>query len=122
KRVGLLRKVYTARADYLYVLPAIVVMLIVIAYPVYYTIELSFYKTPASLQLKDKVFIGLDNYAYLLQLPAFWKVTVQTLVWTVSSTFFAFLLGLGCALALHREFVGRGILRALLLIPWVVSA
>ncbi|RYE09858.1 MAG: sugar ABC transporter permease [Hyphomicrobiales bacterium] len=122
KRVGLMRKVYRSRADYLYVLPAIVVMLIVIAYPVYYTIELSFFKTPASLQLKDKVFIGLDNYAYLLQLPAFWKVTVQTLIWTVSSTLFAFVLGLGCALALHREFVGRGILRALLLIPWVVSA
>lgn len=122
KRVGILRKVYNARADYLYVLPAIVVMLIVIAYPVYYTIELSFFKTPASLQLKDKIFIGLDNYAYLVQLPAFWKVTVQTLIWTVSSTFFAFILGLGAALALHREFVGRGILRALLLIPWVVSA
>ena len=44
KRVGILRKVYNARADYLYVLPAIVVMLIVIAYPVYYTIELSFFK------------------------------------------------------------------------------
>jgi multiple sugar transport system permease protein len=122
KRVGFFRKVYNARADYLYVLPALVVMLIVIAYPVYYTVELSFFKTPASLQLKDKIFIGLDNYAYLLQLPAFWRVTLQTLIWTVSSTFFAFILGLGAALALHREFVGRGILRALLLIPWVVSA
>ncbi len=46
----------------------------------------------------------------------------QTLVWTVLSTFFAFVLGLGAALALHREFVGRGVLRGLLLIPWVVSA
>jgi multiple sugar transport system permease protein len=43
-------------------------------------------------------------------------------IWTGLSTFFAFLLGLGAALALHREFVGRGVLRALLLIPWVVSA
>ena len=46
----------------LYVLPAIVVMLIVIAYPVYYTIDLSFFRTPPSLQLKDKIFVGLDNY------------------------------------------------------------
>ena len=39
------------RTDYLYVLPAIIVMLIVIAYPIYYTIELSFFNTPASLSL-----------------------------------------------------------------------
>jgi multiple sugar transport system permease protein len=61
--------VWEKRADYLYVLPAIVVMLIVIAYPIYYTIELSFFKTPASLQLKDKIFNGLDNYAAILQQP-----------------------------------------------------
>ena len=43
---------------------------------------------------------------------SFWKVTWQTVIWTVLSTLFAFLLGLGAALALHREFVGRGVLRA----------
>ena len=34
---GVLQQAWTHRADYLYVLPAIVVMLIVIAYPIYYT-------------------------------------------------------------------------------------
>ncbi|MEQ1768814.1 MAG: sugar ABC transporter permease [Devosia sp.] len=122
KRAGFFQRVWNHRSDYLYVLPAIVVMLVVIGYPIYYTIELSFFKTPASLQLKDKIWVGLDNYTYLLGNGSFWKVTWQTIVWTVSSTFFAFLLGLGAALALHREFVGRGLLRALLLIPWVISA
>jgi multiple sugar transport system permease protein len=122
RRANLFRRIYNHRFDYLYVLPALVVMLIVIAYPVYYTIELSFFKTPASLQLKDKIWVGLDNYTTILTSELFWKVTWQTMVWTVFSTLFAFVLGLGAALALHREFVGRGVLRALLLIPWVVSA
>jgi multiple sugar transport system permease protein len=122
KSRGFFARVIEHRADYLYVLPALIVMLIVIAYPVYYTIELSLFKTPQNLQLRDKIWVGLDNYSYILTLPAFWKVTGQTLVWTLFSTLFAFLLGLGAALALHREFIGRGILRALLLIPWVVSA
>ncbi len=52
----------------------------------------------------------------------FWKVTWNTIVWTVASTFFSFVLGFAAALALHREFLGRGVLRAILLIPWVVSA
>jgi len=40
RRSSLVSRMWKQRADYLYVLPAIVVMLIVIAYPIYYTIEL----------------------------------------------------------------------------------
>jgi multiple sugar transport system permease protein len=121
-RLGILQQAWDRRADYAYVLPALVVMLIVIAYPIYYTIELSFFHTPPSLQLRDKIFNGLDNYATILTSGVFWKVTWNTIVWTVASTGIAFLLGFGCALSLHREFIGRGLLRAILLIPWVVSA
>ena len=122
KRPSLGRQMWSHRTDYYYVAPAILVMLIVIGYPIYYTIELSFFNTPASLALSDKTFNGLDNYVTILTSPVFWKVTWQTVIWTALSTISAFLLGLAAALALHREFVGRGFLRALLLIPWVVSA
>jgi multiple sugar transport system permease protein len=121
-RTGLLRRIWLHRADYAYVLPAIVVMLVVIAYPVYYTIELSFYLTPPGLQLHDKIFIGFQNYTDILTSPVFWGVTWNTFVWTIASTFFSYILGFAVALSLHREFVGRGLLRAILLIPWVVSA
>lgn len=119
---NLLQKMWMQRADYLYVLPALIVMLIVIAYPIYYTAELSFFNTPSSLQLREKTFNGLDNYAAIISSAVFWKVTWNTLIWTLVSTVVAFLMGLGLALSLHREFIGRGVLRAVLLIPWVVSA
>ncbi len=118
----LAQRVVIHRADYAYVLPALIVMMIVIAYPIWFTIDMSFYKTPASLNLRDRSFVGLQNYSTILKAPAFWAVTWNTVIWTVASTFFAFLIGLGAALALHREFRGRGVLRALLLIPYVVSA
>ncbi len=121
-RGNILQRIVEHRADYLYVLPAILVMLVVIAYPIYYTIELSFFKTPPNLQMKDKIFVGFDNYAAILSSSSFRKVTVNTLIWTVASTGFSFLLGLAAALALHREFAGRGLLRAILLVPYVVSA
>ena len=79
-RSDLLRQIWSSRADYLYVLPAIVVMLIVIAYPVYYTIDLSFYKTPLGLQLRDKTFVGLDNYVSILSSDVFWRVTLNTVI------------------------------------------
>jgi multiple sugar transport system permease protein len=121
-RPSVLRQMWTSRADYLYVLPAIVVMLIVIAYPVYYTIDLSFFKTPPGLQLKDKIFVGVENYTAILSSEVFWKVTLNTIIWTVASTLIAFVLGYAAALALHRDFAGRAVLRAILIIPWVISA
>ena len=122
RRSGLFRQAWTSRADYLYVLPAICVMLVVIAYPIYYTIDLSFFDTPPGLQLRDKTFVGFDNYTLILKSDVFWRVTVNTLIWTIASTVFSFALGLGSALALHRDFVGRGVMRAILIIPWVISA
>lgn len=121
-RPSILRQMWNSRADYLYVLPAIVVMLIVIAYPIYYTIDLSFFKTPPGLQLRDKIFVGADNYTAILSSEVFWRVTLNTVIWTIASTAIAFVLGYGAALALHRDFAGRAVLRAILIIPWVISA
>jgi multiple sugar transport system permease protein len=122
RRGHILQQIVEHRADYLYILPAMLVMLIVIAYPIYYTIELSFFKTPPNLQMKDKIFVGFANYATILSSASFRETTLNTLIWTLFSTGFAFVLGLAAALALHREFAGRGLLRAILLIPYVVSA
>ena len=121
-RSEVFRQMWLNRADYLYVMPAILVMLIVIAYPIYYTIDLSFFKTPPGLQLRDKVFIGFDNYTAILTSDVFWRVTLNTVIWTLASTVISFALGFGSALALHRDFFGRGVLRAILIIPWVISA
>jgi multiple sugar transport system permease protein len=121
-RSGLLHRMIRHRYDYLYVLPAIGVMLIVIAYPVYYTVYLSFFNTPPSLSFDQKIFVGLNNYTAILQADSFHEATYNTLVWTIFSTFFAFLIGFGAALALNRQFAGRGPLRGVLLVPYVISA
>lgn len=120
--MGVLRRIYRHRADYLYVAPALGVMLLVIGYPVYFTVYLSFFNTPPDLALDDKIFVGLDNYQRVLGAESVQEATSNTVVWTVFSTFFAFVLGFGAALALNRAFIGRGLLRGLLLIPYVISA
>ncbi|WP_084639881.1 carbohydrate ABC transporter permease [Kaistia adipata] len=122
RRPGLLRRIVQNRNDYAYIAPALIVMALVIAYPIYYTVELSFFKTPANLAMDQKIFVGLDNYWTILTSKSFRDVTYNTLIWTIFSTFFAYVLGLGAALALNREFVGRGVLRAVLLVPYVISA
>ena len=118
---GLYRRIRRRWADYLYVAPALLVMLLVIGYPIYDTIYLSLFNTPPSLAMEDKVFVGFDNYARILTSEAFRSVTWNTLVWTFFSTLFAFLLGLGAALSLNRAFIGRGLMRGILLVPYVIS-
>src|SRR5687768_16435087 len=119
-RETLARRISKHWSDYLYVLPSLLVMLLVIGYPLVYTVWQSFHATPP--RTGDWVFNGVENYQTILSDPRFWRVTWQTVYWTIGSTFFAFVLGFGAALASHSPFRGRGTIRAALLIPWVVSA
>jgi multiple sugar transport system permease protein len=109
-------------ADYAYILPALAVMVLVIGYPICDTIYLSFFATPLQLAMSHKTFVGFDNYTRILGSDAFLSVTWNTFLWTFFSTIISFVLGFCAALALNREFVGRGPLRGILLVPYVVSA
>lgn len=119
---GLLARIYRHRHDYAYIAPALGVMMLVIAYPIYDTIHLSFFNTPPNLAFEDKIFIGTGNYTRILAMDSFHEATWNTLVWTLFSTFIAFALGFSAALALNHAFLGRGLLRGMLLIPYVISA
>lgn len=121
-RPGLFRRIAHHWADYLYVLPALGVMVLVIGYPIYDTIYISFLRTPPGQALANMRFAGVENYSSVIFSEDFWEVTQHTVIWTVFSTLFAFALGFAAALALDRAFVGRGVLRGILLIPYVISA
>ena len=122
RRPGLLRRIYDHRWDYAYIAPALGVMMLVIAYPVYFTVYLSFFNTPPNLSLDDKIFTGLENYTRIMAAESFHEATWNTLVWTVYSTGLAYVMGFAAAIALNHEFRGRGLLRGTLLVPYVISA
>ena len=58
----------------------------------------------------------------ILGSDVFWRVSANTMIWTLASTLAVFALGLCAALALHGDFAGRGVLRAILIVAWVISA
>ena len=122
RREGILFRIRRHWADYLYVAPALVVMLAVIGYPIYYTVYLGFFSTPPSLAMEDKIWVGLDNYTRILKSDSFRDVTKNTMVWTFFSTLFSFIMGFAAALVVQREFIGRGLVRGILLVPYVISA
>ncbi|MFN9631206.1 MAG: carbohydrate ABC transporter permease [Cyanobacteriota bacterium] len=63
---------------------------------------------------------GGANWARLVQDPRFWQDALQTLRFAGVSVALELALGLGMALILHRPSRGRGLLRALVLIPWAL--
>ena len=107
------------RAAWLCVLPMLVVLVAVAAWPLGRTIWFAF--TDANLtDLEAAKFVGFSNFAYLVTDPDWWNAVWNTLVFSFFSLFFETLLGLGIALTLNAHFAGRGVLRAAVLIPWAI--
>jgi multiple sugar transport system permease protein len=119
KSPNVFKQIIQHRADYLYIAPAIGVMVLVILYPFLYTIYLSFFETPASRP--EITFNGLENYRELFEADLFWLVTRNTVYWTIGSTILSFLLGLGAALLVNHKLPLMGIFRGILVLPYVIG-
>jgi trehalose/maltose transport system permease protein len=107
------------RSAWLFLAPMLLVLALVAGWPLLRTIWFGF--TDANLSdLGAAEFVGLLNYYYLLQDPAWWNAVWNTFVFAAVSVTLETVLGLGIALALDAHFRGRGLLRAAVLIPWAI--
>ena len=104
--------------------PAIAIFAIVILVPIIIGIYLSF-RWDFDLNHPFGGRFTLLNYYYItgfdnIYSRDFWQYTYQTLFFSVISLILEFVLGLIFALILNKNFKGRGIARATLLIPWAI--
>ncbi len=98
--------------------PAVLIILGLGIFPVGYSIWLSFNKVnPLSFDLD---FIGLENYAQILSNAKFWQSIGITLYFCAVSIALQIVLGIMVSMLLNQKFVGRGLVRALILLPWAV--
>jgi multiple sugar transport system permease protein len=65
-------------------------------------------------------FVGLSVYQQIIGDGAFGRVVVNSLLWTIGVVLLQNLLGFASALLLNRELPGRGLMRSLILLPWVL--
>jgi multiple sugar transport system permease protein len=110
-----------ARAGLLLISPTVIVVLAVVILPILWTVALSFQQLRL-LQLRNASLFAsysLDNFKEVLSSDDFWSSLITTLVYSVAGTTLAIGLGLVACLALRRTFRGRGIVRALMLLPYV---
>jgi trehalose/maltose transport system permease protein len=107
------------RAALLFILPLIAVLAGVAGWPLARTLYFAF--TDATLATMEAPgFAGIDNFAYLLGDPVWWRAVHNTLVFAAASVGIETVLGLLIALLLDSELRARGLLRAAVLVPWAV--
>ncbi|HEY9602299.1 MAG TPA: sugar ABC transporter permease [Allocoleopsis sp.] len=107
------------RTGWLLVLPAIILLLLVFAYPIGRAFWLSFFNQNLGTQLRSE-FAGFDNYVRMVGDGRFWRSMWNTTIFTTASVLLELVLGMGIALVLNQSFRGRGIVRTITLIPWAL--
>ena len=106
-----------AGVGYLFVLPLVVLVLLLIAYPLGRAVYLSLTEKYVGYPPR---FVGLKNYVELTGDPVFRKVVWNSAVFTVASVTVKLMIGLLMALSLHQALFARRLVRGILLLPWVV--
>ena len=96
-----------------FALPALIVLFMLIAYPVFYTGLLSATNDQGQ-------FTGLQNFSDVLRPRVTTQALWNTLWWVVGSIVFQVLLGVAAAILLNQNFVGRAVARSIALIPWLI--
>ena len=94
----------------------------VIVYPVVATLGLSLFSENLLQPQKGTQFIGMDNFARLLRDDMFWTGLKNTVALTIAAVIGEVVFGLIIALTLNSPFRGRGLLRTLNILPWVVPS
>jgi multiple sugar transport system permease protein len=109
-----------ALTSYTFILPIAVFGLLLLVYPVLYSLALSFRDaTVETFVSGDMPFIGLSNYQQVLTSSTFWQALGNTIIFTLCSILFQFTIGFLLALFFQNRFPLKNVLIALLLIPWI---
>ena len=88
-----------------------------VGYPFCYGILLSLQDRPVA---HPGTFVGLRNFAANFHDPIFWRVALNTFVYTAVATLLKMVGGLALALAMNQQFPLKNLLRALMLLPFIV--
>ncbi len=99
------------------VVPALIVLLGLVAYPFFFAISISFTDRVVG---RAGTWIGLANFRYLANNPSFIKTIQNTITLVVVSDILKLLIGLSLAVLLNQSVPGRGLMRAIIMLPWAM--
>ncbi|QTH42645.1 sugar ABC transporter permease [Cohnella sp. LGH] len=105
---------------WLYILPALVFVLVMMLFPIGYTVWISFYEWSMSA-ITPPAFVGLDNYISMFKDERFLDSVFNTFYFTAVALAAEMVLGLAIAVLFNRSFKGKNIAKTLFLLPMVAT-
>jgi len=103
--------------SWLMMAPPLLFLAALVGYPFCYGILLSLQDRPVA---HPGTFVGLKNFATNFHDPIFWRVALNTFVYTAVATVLKMVGGLALALAMNQQFPLKNLVRALMLLPFIV--
>ncbi len=110
-------KVSSGWLGFWYMMPAAAILILFLAYPLGLGVWLSFTDTKIG---RAGVFIGLENYIWLWEDRVFWTSVFNTILYTTVASAAKFVIGLYLALLLNKHLPFKALIRAAVLIPFIV--
>lgn len=104
---------------YALLLPATLVMLAVVLFPLGYSFWLAF-RNMSLYHFRNPEFVGLEQFRLILSEPVFYALLAKSVVWTAVNVFLHVALGVLLAMLLSGPVRGRTLFRTLLILPWAM--
>lgn len=110
-----------AMAGFLFVAPSLLLIALLIGYPMINNFIISFHKVPVNPK-KPMTFIGAANFIKTLTDSSFYTSLAVTVIFTILVVCLSTVLGLVVAIMLNRRFAGKKLVKALVLLPYIVPS
>jgi multiple sugar transport system permease protein len=107
---------------YLFLAPSFAILLVFLIFPLSWNIYIALHDVSLVTLLKEWEYVGLENFVTLFDDPNFYTSLKVTLMFVGGSVALQFSVGLLMALVLNQQIRGSGVYRAILIIPWTISA
>ena len=104
----------------LLILPAIVLVAAFVLGPLATTVGLGFFSRQLTRPNQPTTFVGLQNYEYLFQQNVVQPVLLNSILISTGTVLLQLVIGMGIALLLNRQFIGRSVVRASFIMAWAV--
>jgi multiple sugar transport system permease protein len=107
---------------YLFLAPSFAILLVFLIFPLSWNIYIALHDVSLTTLLKEWEYVGLENFVTLFDDPDFYTSLKVTLMFVGGSVALQFGVGILMALVLNQQIRGSGVYRAILIIPWTISA
>ncbi|NCB03821.1 MAG: sugar ABC transporter permease, partial [Spirochaetia bacterium] len=107
-------------AKYVLTIPALLFVLLMVVFPLIYTIVLSMLEWNLTTR-GGATWNNFQNYTELLSSERFWKAAGRTFMFSFGSVSIQVILGVALALFLHRAFYGKNFVKTLILLPMITT-